>query len=299
VIKKRFLQVAAISAVLIGGGCTNPKQEESAEAKTKTNVSDILNVSHRGASGHAPEHTMVAYELGEKMQGDYIEVDLQMTKDGELVAFHDETLERTTNGTGLVKDYTLAEIKKLDAGYWFNEKYPEKAKAEYVGLTVPTLSEVIENFGKDNRYYIETKSPEVYPGMEEKLLEVLKKYELVGKDRESSKVLVQSFSPESLKKMYELDKNVPLVQLLEYEKQATITDEEVKKYKEYSIGLGMNFDRIDESYVQKVREHDLEIHPYTVNEKEDMKKLLEWGVTGMFTNFPDNLHEVLEDAEKK
>jgi glycerophosphoryl diester phosphodiesterase len=297
-IKKRFLQVAAISAVLIGGGCTDPKQEESAQAKTKTNVSDVLNVSHRGASGHAPEHTMLAYELGEKMQGDYIEVDLQMTKDGELVALHDETLERTTNGTGLVKDYTLEEIKKLDAGSWFNEKYPEKAKAEYVGLTVPTLNEVIEKFGKDNRYYIETKSPEVYPGMEEKLLEVLNKYEMVGKDVESSKVLVQSFSPESLKKMYELDKNVPLVQLLEYEKPATITDEELKKYKEYSIGLGMNFDSIDKAYVQKVREHDLEIHPYTVNEKEDMEKLLEWGVTGMFTNFPDNLQEVLADAKK-
>ncbi|WP_188388701.1 glycerophosphodiester phosphodiesterase [Priestia taiwanensis] len=278
------------------------KTEKAKSAEIKTDVSEVLNISHRGASGHAPEHTILAYQLGEDMQGDYIEIDLQMTKDGELVALHDETLERTTNGTGLVKDYTLAEIKKLDAGSWFNEKYPDKAKKEYVGLTVPTFDEVIEKFGKDNKYYIETKSPEVYPGMEEKLLEKLHKHGLVGKDKEASNAIVQSFSPESLKKMHELDKNVPLVQLLWYEdesKLATITDEELKKYKEYTIGVGMNFAPIDKTYVQKVREHDLEIHPYTVNEKEDMKKLLEWGVTGMFTNFPDRLEEILEESSKK
>ena len=82
---------------------------------------DIANVSHRGASGHAPEHTLISYDMGEKMHGDYIELDLQMTKDGQLIAMHDEKVDRTTDGTGFVKDMTLAEIKELDAGSWFNE----------------------------------------------------------------------------------------------------------------------------------------------------------------------------------
>ena len=73
------------------------------------------------------------------MHGDYIELDLQMTKDGQLIAMHDEKVDRTTDGTGYVKDMTLAEIKELDAGSWFNEKYPQYAKPEYEGLQVPPL----------------------------------------------------------------------------------------------------------------------------------------------------------------
>lgn len=293
---KGIFRNVMLSAAIFGIGSGAVGQVEAADSiEPSLNPNKILNVAHRGASGFAPEHTLLSYELGQELKGDYIEVDLQMTKDGELIAMHDETLDRTTNGTGLVKEYTLEEIKQLDAGSWFNEKYPNMAKEEYVGLTVPTLEEVIEKFGKDARYYIETKSPEVYPGMEEKLLEILNDYKLTGPNVPSNKVIIQSFSPESLKKVHQLNPDLPLVQLLWYDEAAAITDAELEEYKEYSIGLGMNFNKIDEAYVQKVREHDLLIHPYTVNEKEDMRKLLDWGVTGMFTNFPDRLQEVLQE----
>ncbi|WP_408010083.1 glycerophosphodiester phosphodiesterase [Pseudalkalibacillus sp. A8] len=290
---KNGLMAAAIFGLVAGIASPATAADQSMD-KPGLNPNQILNVAHRGASGHAPEHTLPAYELGEQMKGDYVEVDLQMTKDGELIAMHDETLDRTTDGTGLVKDDTLDEIKQLDAGSWFNEMNPEMAKAEYEGLQVPTLDEVIEKFGKSANYYIETKSPEVYPGMEEKLLETLEKHKLIGPNNPSSKVIIQSFSPESLKKLYELDPRIPLVQLLWYTSPATITDAELEQYKEYAVGVGMNHNQIDEAYVKKVREHDLLIHPYTVNEKEDMQKLLDWGVTGMFTNYPDRLNEVLK-----
>ncbi|KMM37677.1 glycerophosphodiester phosphodiesterase [Alkalihalobacillus macyae] len=263
-------------------------------SKPGMNTNKLANVAHRGASGHAPEHTIPSYKLGDEMKGDYIEIDLQMTKDGELIAMHDESVDRTTNGTGLVKDYTLEEIKQLDAGSWFNEKYPEKAKKSYEGLQVPTLEEVIQTFGKDARYYIETKSPEVYPGMEKELLRVLEKYKLTGVNERSSKVLIQSFSKESLLKMEDLNPNLPLVQLISYKEQATISDEELNELTEYAVGVGMSYTKIDEDYVQQVRNAGLHIHPYTVNEKEDMERLLDWGVTGMFTNYPDRLNEVLK-----
>ncbi|OCA88325.1 glycerophosphodiester phosphodiesterase [Bacillus sp. FJAT-27225] len=292
---KSIFRNVMMSAAIIGIGTGAVSQVQAAELiKPSLNPNKILNVAHRGASGHAPEHTIPAYKLGQQMKGDYIEIDLQMTKDGELIAMHDETLDRTTNGTGLVKDFTLAEIKQLDAGSWFNEKYPQYAKPEYVGLKVPTLQEVIETFGTGARYYIETKSPEVYPGMEEKLVEILNEYKLTGKNVPSSKVIVQSFSADSLKITHEMDPTIPLVQLLWYDQPATLTDEELEEYKSYSIGLGMNHDTIDEAYVQKVRESGLLIHPYTVNETADMEKLLDWGVTGMFTNFPDRLQEVMK-----
>jgi glycerophosphoryl diester phosphodiesterase len=255
----------------------------------------ILNVAHRGASGHAPEHTIVAYHLAKKMKADYIEIDLQMTKDGHLIAMHDETLDRTTNGTGLVKDHTLAEIKRLDAGSWFNEAHPDKAKPAYKGLKVPTLDEVLRHFGHSANYYIETKAPEIYPGMEEKLLKTLEAHRLIGKHAKRGKVIIQSFSPESLKKIHALNPEIPLVTLLWYEnEQGHITKRELDEIKTYAIGVGANFDRIDRAYVQKVRKSGLLFHPYTVNEKPDMKRMLDWGATGMFTNYADRLTDLLK-----
>lgn len=248
---------------------------------------DIVNVSHRGASAYAPEHTIAAYEMGEKMHGDYIELDLQMTKDGHLIAMHDVTLDRTTDGTGSVKDNTLNEIKQLDAGSWFNEKYPYASKAEYEGLKVPTLEEVFKKFGKNNSYYIETKSPDVYPGMEKELLRLVEKYKI-----NKNKLLVQSFSPQSLKVMNELDPSIKLVQLISYKANAEITDAEIREIKQYAMGIGPNHTYLNEEYVQKVVNSGLELHPYTVNDKERMKQLINWGVTGMFTNHPDLLHDV-------
>lgn len=278
--KKKMISVigaAVIGLNAFGGGA----------ALAKDMHKDIVNVSHRGASAYAPEHTIAAYDMGEKMHGDYIEVDLQMTKDGHLIAMHDVTLDRTTDGTGSVKDYTLNEIKQFDAGSWFNEKYPYAAKADYEDLKVPTLEEVFKKFGKNNSYYIETKSPDVYPGMEKELLRLVDKYK-INKD----KLLVQSFSPQSLKVMNELDPSIKLVQLISYKANAEITDAEIREIKQYAMGIGPNHTYLNEGYVQKVVNSGLELHPYTVNDKERMKQLINWGVTGMFTNHPDLLHDV-------
>ncbi|MED0924173.1 glycerophosphodiester phosphodiesterase family protein, partial [Bacillus paranthracis] len=143
-------------------------------------------------------------------------------------------------------------------------------------------------FGHDANYYIETKSPDEYPGMEEKLLEIINHYEI------QDKVIIQSFSEESLQKIHSLNVNIPLVQLLSYKKAVKLTELEIKKYKTYCIGLGMNYKYIDSAYVKKIKKHGLEVHPFTVDNEQDMKKLLLWGVDGMFTNYPDRLHSVLK-----
>ncbi|NSL66971.1 glycerophosphodiester phosphodiesterase [Bacillus toyonensis] len=248
----------------------------------------IKNIAHRGASAYAPEHTIAAYKLGQQLKGDYIEIDLQMTKDGHLLAIHDETVNRTTNGKGLVKEHTLEEMKQLNVGSFFNEKYPNLAKKEFENAKVPTLKEIIEMFGHNANYYIETKSPDEYPGMEEKLLEIIKYYQI------SDKVIIQSFSEESLQKIHSLHANIPLVQLLSYKKAVQLNELEIEKYKTYCIGLGMNYKYIDSAYVKKIKKHGLEVHPFTVDNEKDMKKLLSWGVDGMFTNYPDRLHSILD-----
>lgn len=280
-LKKKM--ISAIGAVVIGLSAT----VGGGAAMAKDKYKEIVNVSHRGASAYAPEHTMVSYEMGEKMHGDYIEIDLQMTNDGQLIAMHDVKVDRTTNGSGLVKDFTLEEIKQLDAGSWFNEKYPQFANPEYEGLKVPTLEEVFQKFGKNESYYIETKSPDVYPGMEKELIRLVDKYEI-----NKEKLLVQSFSAESLKVMHDLDPSIKLVQLISYKTIAAITDAEIEEMKQYAMGVGPNHTYLNEEYVQKVVNSGLELHPYTVNNKERMQQLIDWGVTGMFTNYPDLLHEV-------
>ncbi|MGV6978615.1 glycerophosphodiester phosphodiesterase [Bacillus toyonensis] len=248
----------------------------------------IKNIAHRGASAYAPEHTIAAYKLGQQLKGDYIEIDLQMTKDGHLLAMHDETVNRTTNGKGLVKEHTLEEMKQLNVGSFFNEKYPNLAKKEFENAKVPKLKEIIEMFGHNANYYIETKSPDEYPGMEEKLLEIIKYYQI------SDKVIIQSFSEESLQKIHSLHANIPLVQLLSYQKSVQLNELEIEKYKTYCIGLGMNYKYIDSAYVKKIKKHGLEVHSFTVDNEKDMKKLLSWGVDGMFTNYPDRLHSILD-----
>ncbi|KXI55794.1 glycerophosphodiester phosphodiesterase, partial [Bacillus cereus] len=236
---KKIYIVTILCIFIVIGTFVFHKVNERKYTKAINQSTHIKNIAHRGASAYAPEHTIAAYTLGQQLKGDYIEIDLQMTKDGYLVAMHDETLNRTTNGTGLVKEHTLEEIKQLNAGSTYNKKYPNLAKKEYENAKVPTLEEVIEVFGHDANYYIETKSPDEYPEMEEKLLEIINHYEI------QDKVIIQSFSEESLQKIHNLNVNIPLVQLLSYKKAVQLTELEIKKYKTYCIGLGMNYKYID------------------------------------------------------
>lgn len=242
---KKIYLVTIICAFIVISIFVFQKINEHKYTKAINQSNHIKNIAHRGASAYAPEHTIEAYKLGQKMNGDYIEIDLQMTKDGHLVAMHDETLNRTTNGTGLVKEHTLVEIKQLNADSFFNEKYPNLAKKEFENAKVPTLTEIVETFGQNANYYIETKSPNEYPEMEEKLLEIINHYEI------QDKIIIQSFSEESLQKIHSLNSNISLVQLLPYKKAVQLTELEIEKYKTYCIGLGMNYKYIDSDYVNK------------------------------------------------
>ncbi|HLR51395.1 MAG TPA: glycerophosphodiester phosphodiesterase [Candidatus Avamphibacillus sp.] len=280
------------------------KDEDVSEAIGHSNDSllspdQILNIAHRGASGHAPEHTIESYEKGQELGGDYIEIDLQMTKDGELIAMHDPDVSRTTDGEGEVSELTIEAINILDAGEWFNEENPELAEPAFSQAQIPTLSDIFEAFGKDANYYIETKNPDESPGMVKELVSVLEEFGMLDEDMEEGQIIIQSFSKASLKEMQELEPSLPLIQLISYQEQAEITDEELDNIVEYAVGIGANYKYITEDYVQKVREAGLLIHPYTVNEKEDMERMIEWGVTGMFTNYPDRLEEVLAEMESE
>ena len=199
---------------------TAPTLTATTEASRWMNGAEapVLAIGHRGASGYAPEHTLASYDLALTLGADYIEQDLQLTKDGVLVVLHDPTLDRTARGaaencTGLVIEKTLAQIETCDVGSWFNDAFPQHARPEYVGLKVPTLEEVIARYRHSANYYIETKNPEEAPGMEEKLLALLAAYQLRDPAERRNQVLIQSFSDASLRKIHGLDPALPLIQL--------------------------------------------------------------------------------------
>jgi glycerophosphoryl diester phosphodiesterase len=241
---------------------------------------NVLNVAHRGASGHAPEHTFAAYDLALKMGADLIEQDLQMTSDGALVVLHDSTLDRTTDCTGAVNAKTLAEVKRCDAGSWFGP--------QFAGARVPTLDEVFRRYGRKVNYYIETKSPEQAPGMEEALLALLDKHRLRRRAQRHWQVLIQSFSPLSLQRIHGLDPALPLIQLTTA--GALLT---VPLASTYAVGLGPSSADVTRQLVELAHERCLAVHPYTVNDSEDLRALVEMGVDGAFSNFPDRFDAVL------
>jgi glycerophosphoryl diester phosphodiesterase len=297
----------------------NAQEENNEEAEANDNSSEEESqaavIAHRGASGHAPEQTMPALEKAIEMNADWLELDIQMTSDGELVAFHDDEIDRTTDGEGEIGDHTLDELKELDAGSWFNEEYPDQADESFEGVEILTLEEIFEEFGDSENYYIETKSTYLNEDMEEPMVELIEEY---GFD-ESGNIIIQSFHQDSLEEIKELNDSIPLVQLLWWEVDEEtgemeewlditpapddMTEEDFAEIAEYADGMGLHLEYydgtevIDESFVQTARDEGFEVHVYTINEEEDMDRLLDWGVTGLFTDYPDRMQNVLEERE--
>jgi glycerophosphoryl diester phosphodiesterase len=276
-------------AALLGAALTGP-----AEAA-------VVNIGHRGASGYAPEHTFASYDLALELGADYIEQDLQLTSDGVLVVLHDTTLDRTARGltencTGAVSSKTLAQIKTCDVGTWFNEANPTLAKPEYVGLQIPTLEEVFQRYRHRVNYYIETKAPETADRMEERLLDLMARYRLRKPAAKRWKVLIQSFSAESLQKIHGFDPSLPLIQLTVVLPGSPQLETTLDGIAAYAVGVGPIYAGLTPAAVAAAHERCLDLHPYTVNTTDLMQSLVDLGVDGMFTNVPDQLDAVLGDG---
>ena len=257
-------------------------------------------IAHRGASAYAPEHTQAAYELAIKQGADYVEQDLQMTKDGVLICSHDAELSRTTNvqevfpdravvrnadAKGPKKgwyavDFTVAEIKRLDAGSWFNQANPFAARKEYAGLAVPTLEEAITTIGTRARPYVEMKYVPFYESMGKDMVRalaaVLESHHLepaalaTNSNDALPPVFVQSFSKASLLKLKELVPTYPRIQLLPMEdpgreqQTAKVTEELAREVASYAQGAGPAKEMLRTTDdVSTFHRAGLKIHPFT------------------------------------
>ena len=289
--------LVALLLVALAACSTNPTQGDQ-RSQTVNLKTDQVIVAHRGASGYAPEHTLLAYDLGLTMGAEYIEQDVFPTKDGVLVCIHDDTLDRTARGpvencTGKVSDKTLAQLKTCDMGSWFNEVYPGRAQPEYVGLQIPTLDEVFARYGTTTNYYIEIKPNSAsLQSVELTLLDLIHEHGLYQGMVDHHQVLVQSFVPASLQAMATLDPAVPLIQLA---RSGSKADSILAA--DYAIGVGPSIKDTNQALVNRAHQLGLAVHPYTVNSSADLAAAAALCVDGLFTNFPDRYREILETTQ--
>ena len=242
----------------------------------------VINYAHRGASGYFPENTMLSFRKAIELGATGIETDIQMTSDGVLVLIHDENVDRTTNGTGLVKDFRFAYLNKLDAGSWFNDNYNNE--------TIPTAEQLII-LAKENNILLnlEIKNGEViYPGIEEKLIEMIYKYNY------EDKVILSSFNHYSMVHCKEISKEIKTGLLY----MAGLYHPEAYCKYTGADALHPYYISINKEIIDDAKKEGLLVNPFTVNSEESMKKLIEAGVSGIITNYPDKLKKVLTNIEK-
>ncbi|MEH7237004.1 glycerophosphodiester phosphodiesterase [Bacillus sp. JJ1562] len=229
---------------------------------------------HRGSAGTHPENTMISFKEAASVGADGIELDIQMTKDGVIVVIHDETVKRTTNGKdkGWVKDYTLKQIKKMDASYKFRDKY---------GICeIPTLEEVFD-WAKSNQLLInvEFKTGLVsYKGIEEKTLKLINDYGL------EDRIVLSSFNHYSLVKCRQLSSTIDL---------AILYMEGLYEPWDYAKRLNTNgihpyHQTISKEIVDESKQNGIAVRPFTINDEKKMKQFIDFGCSAIITDYPKN-----------
>lgn len=226
-------------------------------------------VGHRGAMGYCPENTLASFERGLELGADWIEMDVHLSKDGELVVIHDETLDRTTNGHGYVKDHTLAELRRLDAGG---------------GQPIPILNDVLE-WAKSKRAPLDIEiknAPLYYEGIERKLVAALDKSGM------TEQVVVISFDHHAVKRAKELDDRILTGVLY----AGRPVDAAALARQANADGLLPQYAYVTAADVQQAHAAGMFVAPWTVNDAETISDLVAKGVDAIATNYPDRVRGV-------
>lgn len=252
-------------------------------------------IAHKGASGVAPENTMAAFQLAVEMGVDMIELDVRNTLDEEIVVIHDSTLDRTTDGSGLVHDYTLDQIKQLDAGSWFGD-------AKYSGEKVPTLKEVLDSIDGRCKVLIEIKhmNHPHYHDFAEKIIDIIREEEN-GYDW----IILQSEEAEYLEAAHEYDDHVQTKKLMIGEDSTPLlafyieTKMHMGRAKEDDRmkALTPEFHTLSTRRVFRMHARGFQVYTYSPNTESDMIKMLHMGVDGIITDYPDILVKIRKEIE--
>jgi glycerophosphoryl diester phosphodiesterase len=231
----------------------------------------VLVIAHRGASGYAPENTLAAFRKAVQLGASFVETDLQLSRDARFVAIHDSALERTTNGKGAVQEFTLAELRKLDAGSWFG--------SDFIHEKIPTLDEILALSKKlDVVFYLEMKPAGTWGG----------EHSLVAALRSSGEIhraVVISFDPAILEAVRRLEPT--LMTGLLYDGKL---DNPVAQAKQIGARqVVVRGDLVSPALLAEAKKRELQVVCWTINNPAHMRLLIAAGVDGIMSDYPDRL----------
>ncbi|MFF7750038.1 glycerophosphodiester phosphodiesterase [Streptomyces sp. NPDC007971] len=281
--------VAAIAAAVLGAAALlSPTPVARAGESGEPTV-----IAHRGASAYAPENTLASIDRAAKLGFSWVENDVQRTKDGELVVIHDDSLERTTNVKNVfpdrapwkVKDFTAAEIARLDAGSWFS--------SAFAGTRVPTLSQYMRRIEHNHeKLLLEIKNPELYPGIEQQTLKLLGNEGWLDQQH-LGRLIVQSFSADSVRTVHELK---PALTTAYLGKPSVV---QLQEYARFADLINPSYGSISKVYVCAVHAVEgphgrpLGVFAWTVNDAAAARTVSGYGVDGLISNKPDVVRAAL------
>lgn len=226
--------------------------------------------AHRGASSTHPENTIAAFKEVARLAITGVELDVHMTKDGEVVVIHDERVDRTSDGTGFVKDLTIAQLRELDFGSWFN--------AKFAGEKIPTLAEVLAIFADTaHTINIELKSDVfMYEGLEQKVIACIEQYQM------QQRVIISSFDHEALQRVYALDSSLTIAALF----GAVVVDIEAYTKRIPAQAMHVTLPSAFRHSITQALQHGNTVRVYTVNDVLYAQELALLGVDAIFTDKP-------------
>ncbi|MEU1292982.1 glycerophosphodiester phosphodiesterase family protein [Streptomyces sp. NPDC005840] len=251
-------------------------------------------LAHRGASAYAPENTLPAVDRAARLGATWVENDVQRTKDGQLVVIHDDTLRRTTDARRVfpdrapwkVRDFTAAEIARLDAGSWFG--------ASFAGTRVPTLAGYLREVERNHQsLLLEIKNPELYPGVERQIVKSLADQGWLDARHLDRRLVVQSFDVDSLRTVHAL---APGLRTAYLGRPATA---ELPAYASFTDGINPSYGSISTAYVSAAHGftgphgRPLSVFTWTVNDADTTRRAVALGVDGIITNKPDVVRAAL------
>jgi glycerophosphoryl diester phosphodiesterase len=234
-------------------------------------MAKFIRVAHRGASGNFPEHTRLAFEKAIEARADMIELDCQLSGDGHVVVYHDDRLRRTTGAKGAVKDKTLAQLKKLDAGKW--------RKKSFQGEPILTLEEVMECIHGRADLCLDIKQyAGSLPGIELKLLFILSHYDYL------ERTVFSSFNYDSLRRLRELAPDVRLGIVFD---SGINEDPFAVAGQVGAASIHIRKELASRDFLDQAWNAGMDVFVWTVNEVRDMEKFASLGVQGIVSDFPE------------
>jgi glycerophosphoryl diester phosphodiesterase len=252
-------------------------------------------IAHQGGDNLRPGDTLVAFQNAVELGADVLEMDAHLTQDGQIVLMHDERVDRTSNGTGLIEDMTLDELKKLDAAYQWSPDDGKTFPYRGQGVTVPTLEELFGQFPQ-MRYVIEIKKTQ--NSIDKPLCTLIRKYNM------QNKVMVASFHDEAMANFRKTCPEIatsgswnevtPFVLLSKLHLTGFLRDLPYKSLQvPYETSESFGIPIMTREFIALAHARNVRIEPWTVDDPELMKKYISWGVDGIMTDSPDIMLKIL------